>query len=100
MARFAHGRGSYGECGALTGTASPTVGWSRGDRRGQLPRQEGRPQMSGGSVHGREPEPLDEILDCLAYAEAVHAGDDEARGPRMRCFISASRGVLTRWWRR
>ena len=33
--------------------------------------------MSGGSVHGREPEPLDEILDCLAYAEAVHAGDDE-----------------------
>jgi hypothetical protein len=30
------------------------------------------------NVHGREPEPLDEILDCLAYAEAVHAGDDEA----------------------
>lgn len=33
--------------------------------------------MSGGSVHGREPEPLDEILDCLVYAEAVHAGDEE-----------------------
>jgi catechol 2,3-dioxygenase-like lactoylglutathione lyase family enzyme len=29
-------------------------------------------------MHGREPEPFDEILDCLAYAEAVHAGDDEA----------------------
>jgi len=34
--------------------------------------------MPGGSVHGREPEPLDEILDCLAYAQAVHAGDDES----------------------
>jgi hypothetical protein len=34
--------------------------------------------MSGGIVHGREPEPFDEILDCLVYAEAVHAGDDEA----------------------
>ena len=33
--------------------------------------------MPGGTVHGREPEPLDEILDCLAYAEAVHTGDDE-----------------------
>ena len=41
-------------------------------------RQEGRQQMPGGSVHGREPEPLDEILDCLAYAQAVHAGDDES----------------------
>ena len=34
--------------------------------------------MPGGSVHGRELEPLDEILDCLAYAQAVHAGDDES----------------------
>ena len=34
--------------------------------------------MPGGSVHGREPEPLDEILDCLAYAQAVHEGDDES----------------------
>jgi hypothetical protein len=34
--------------------------------------------MPGGSVHGREPELLDEILDCLGYAQAVHAGDDES----------------------
>jgi hypothetical protein len=33
--------------------------------------------MPGGSLHGREPEPLDDILDCLAYVEAVHAGDEE-----------------------
>jgi hypothetical protein len=32
----------------------------------------------GGTVHGRKPEPLDEILDCLAYAQAVHQGDDES----------------------
>jgi hypothetical protein len=29
-------------------------------------RKAGRQYMSGGKVHGREPEPLDEILDCLA----------------------------------
>lgn len=34
--------------------------------------------MPGGTVHGREPEPLDEILDCLAYAQAVHDGDEES----------------------
>jgi hypothetical protein len=34
--------------------------------------------MPGGSVHGREPEPFDDILDCLAYVQAVHAGDDES----------------------
>ena len=27
--------------------------------------------MPGGSVHGREPESLEEILDRLAYAQAV-----------------------------
>ena len=32
----------------------------------------------GGTVHGRKPEPLDEILDCLAYAQTVHEGDDES----------------------
>jgi len=32
--------------------------------------------MPGGMVHG--PGPLDEILDCLAYAQAVHQGDDES----------------------
>ncbi len=26
----------------------------------------------------REPEPLDEILDCLAYVQAVHVGDGES----------------------
>jgi hypothetical protein len=34
--------------------------------------------MPGGTVHGREPEPLDEIPDCLAHAQAVHEGDDES----------------------
>lgn len=33
--------------------------------------------MPGRSVHGREPEPLDDILDCLAYVQAVHAGNEE-----------------------
>lgn len=33
--------------------------------------------MTGRSVHGREPEPLEEVLDCLAYTQAVHDGDDE-----------------------
>ena len=33
--------------------------------------------MPGRSAHGREPEPLDEILDCLAYVRAIHAGNDE-----------------------
>jgi len=33
--------------------------------------------MTGRSIHGREPEPFDEILDCLAYTQAVHTGDDE-----------------------
>ena len=32
--------------------------------------------MPGGMVHG--PGPLDEIRDCLAYAQAVHQGDDES----------------------
>ena len=44
---------------------------------GRLLRQDGRQPMTSRSVHGREPEPLDEILDCLAYTKAVHAGDDE-----------------------
>ncbi len=34
--------------------------------------------MPGKSGHGREPEPLDEILDCLAYVQAVHGGNDES----------------------
>jgi hypothetical protein len=33
--------------------------------------------MPGSTVHGREPEPLDEILDCLAYVRAVRAGNEE-----------------------
>jgi hypothetical protein len=33
--------------------------------------------MPGKNTHGREPEPLDEVLDCLAYVQAVHAGNDE-----------------------
>ncbi len=28
--------------------------------------------------HGREPEPAEELLDCLAYVQAVHAGDTES----------------------
>jgi hypothetical protein len=27
--------------------------------------------------HGREPEPLEELLDCLAYVRAVQAGEEE-----------------------
>jgi hypothetical protein len=34
--------------------------------------------MPSGKGHGREPEPTEEILDCLAYVAAVHAGDDGA----------------------
>ncbi len=34
--------------------------------------------MPGGSVHGREPEPLEEVLDCLAYVRAVRAGNDDS----------------------
>jgi hypothetical protein len=34
--------------------------------------------MPGGNVHGREPEPSDDILDCLAYVRAVQAGDEES----------------------
>lgn len=34
--------------------------------------------MPGRSAHGREPEPLEEIMDCLAYIQAVHAGNDES----------------------
>jgi hypothetical protein len=34
--------------------------------------------MSGRGAHGREPEPLDEILDCLAYVRAVQAGDEQS----------------------
>ena len=34
--------------------------------------------MARKSAHGREPEPLDEILECLAYVQAVRQGDDEA----------------------
>ena len=33
--------------------------------------------MPGRSTHGREPEPLDEILDCLAYVRAFHAGNED-----------------------
>jgi hypothetical protein len=33
--------------------------------------------MPGRSAHGREPEPFDEILDCLAYVRAVHAENDQ-----------------------
>jgi hypothetical protein len=34
--------------------------------------------MPGKSAHGREPEPLDEILDCLAYVQAIRLGNDES----------------------
>lgn len=34
--------------------------------------------MPSRSAHGREPEPLDEILDCLAYIQAVYSGNDES----------------------
>jgi hypothetical protein len=34
--------------------------------------------MPNRTAHGREPEPVDELLDCLAYAVAIHAGEDEA----------------------
>jgi hypothetical protein len=34
--------------------------------------------MPGKSTHGREPEPLDEILDCLAYVRAFHAGNEDS----------------------
>ncbi len=34
--------------------------------------------MPGGSVHGREPEPLEEILDCLAYIRAVRTGNEDS----------------------
>jgi hypothetical protein len=34
-------------------------------------------RMAGRTGHGREPEPLDDILDCLAYVQAVHAGDQD-----------------------
>jgi hypothetical protein len=34
--------------------------------------------MPGRSTHGREPEPLDEILDCLAYVRADYAGDEQS----------------------
>ena len=44
-------------------------------------------QMPGGMVHA--PGPLDEILDCLAYAQAVHQGADESAG-RVRRPSSAS----------
>ena len=27
--------------------------------------------------HGREPEPLDDFPDCLAYVRAVHTGDQD-----------------------
>jgi hypothetical protein len=33
--------------------------------------------MPGRTGHGREPEPLDDILDCLAYVQAVHVGDQD-----------------------
>lgn len=33
--------------------------------------------MRDGIVHGREPEPAEEILSCLGYLEAVRAGDDD-----------------------
>jgi len=48
--------------------------------------------MPGGSAHGREPEPLEEILDCLAYVRAVEGGDED--GPRLRsmsCICLAGR---------
>lgn len=33
--------------------------------------------MRNGTVHGREPEPAEELLSCLGYLEAVRAGDDD-----------------------
>jgi hypothetical protein len=33
--------------------------------------------MPGKSTHGREPEPLEEILDCLAYVRAFHARNED-----------------------
>src|SRR5258708_24714537 len=33
--------------------------------------------MPGRGRHGREPEPVEEILDCLAYVQAVHAGNED-----------------------
>jgi hypothetical protein len=43
--------------------------------RWRLVWKEGRSEMPGRTGHGREPEPLDDILDCLAYVYAVHGGD-------------------------
>jgi hypothetical protein len=40
--------------------------------------QEGRRQVPSRSAHGREPEPLDEILDGLADIQAVYSGNDES----------------------
>jgi len=40
-------------------------------------RQKGRQHMPNGTAHGREPEPAEEVLDCLAYVQAVRAGDDD-----------------------
>lgn len=34
--------------------------------------------MPSRTARGREPEPLEEILDCLAYVHAVHAGVEDA----------------------
>jgi hypothetical protein len=39
--------------------------------------EEGRLAMLYRTGHGREPEPREELLDCLAYVQAVHAGQDE-----------------------
>jgi hypothetical protein len=36
-----------------------------------------RAEVRGSGIHGREPEPLDEILDCLAYVQAVQDGNEE-----------------------